>query len=111
MMVRQLSWRGVAAEVGLLSVAATAHGPGCHAENTTHAVSGGFLCGPLNFRVGSAIEHATDVSVGWVAWRGAWNVRRVDASAQVESRVSSTRLVWTTKVVVGLLKETRLFEV
>jgi hypothetical protein len=67
-MALRLSWRGVAVEVGLVSVVARRHGPGFHAANTSHAICVGFLCGPLNFRIGSAIEHATVVSPGWVAY-------------------------------------------
>jgi hypothetical protein len=87
-MVLGLSWYGVAVEVGFLSVVATGRGPGCHAANMSHAIRGGFLCGPLNSRVGSAIQHATVVFAGWVAYRRACNVRRVDTSAQVEVRVT-----------------------
>jgi hypothetical protein len=85
-MVLGLSWRGVAVEVGLLGVAAMRRGPGCHAAKMSHAICVRFLCGLLNSRVGSAIEHATVVVAGWVAWRRAGNVRQVDAKAQVESR-------------------------
>jgi hypothetical protein len=70
-MMLGLSWCGVAAAVGLLSAVATRRGPGCHAANLSHVIYIGFLCGLLNSRVGSAIEHATVVSAGWVAWRGA----------------------------------------
>jgi hypothetical protein len=79
-----LRWRGVAVEVGLLSVVARRHGPGFHAANTSHGICVGFLCGPLNFRVGTAIEHATVVFAGRVAWRRACNVGKVDTSAQLE---------------------------
>jgi hypothetical protein len=67
-MVLGLSWCGGAVEVGLLRVAATGRGPGCHAANTSHAICVGFLRGPLNSRVGSAIEDATVDVAGWVAW-------------------------------------------
>jgi hypothetical protein len=82
------SWRGVAVEVGLLSVVATRRGPGCHAANMSHSICVRFLRGPLNFRVGSAIEHATVVFAASVAWRRVRNVRKVDTSAQVEARVT-----------------------
>jgi hypothetical protein len=74
-MLLGLSWHGVAADVGLLSLAATARGPGFHAANMSHAIGVGVLCGPLNFRIGFDIEHATVVFAGWVAWRRACNVR------------------------------------
>jgi hypothetical protein len=62
--------RGVAVEVGVLSVAARRRGPGCHAANTSHAICLEFLCGPSNSQVGSsAIEHA-----GRVAWLRACSV-------------------------------------
>jgi hypothetical protein len=60
---------GVAVEVGLLSVVATGRGPGFYAANTSHAICVGFLCDPLNSRVGSAIEHATVAFARSVAWR------------------------------------------
>jgi hypothetical protein len=82
------NWRGVAVEVGVLSVAATGRGPGCHAATMSHTICAGFLCVPLNSRVGSAVEHATVVVAGWVAWRCARNVGKVDTSAEVESRVT-----------------------
>jgi hypothetical protein len=82
-MVLGLSWCGVAVEVGLLSVVARRRGPGCHAANTSHAICVGFLCVPLNFRVGS--ERATVVFAGWVAWRRSCNVRKVDSNAQLSS--------------------------
>jgi hypothetical protein len=107
-MVLGLSWCGGAAEVGLLSVAATGRGLGCHAANTSHAICVRFLRGPLNSRVGFAIEDATVVVAGWVAWRRVCNARKVDTSAQFESRVTIVGLVWTTKGVVGMRKETRL---
>jgi hypothetical protein len=78
-MVLGLTWRGVSVEVGLLSVVATGRGPGCHAANMSHAICVAFLCGPLNSLVGSAIEHATDVFAGWVAWRRVCNVRKDDS--------------------------------
>jgi hypothetical protein len=68
------SWRGVAVEVGLLSVVATCRAPGCHAANMSHAMGIGVRCGPLNSRVGSAMRHATVVVAGLVAWRPAFNV-------------------------------------
>jgi hypothetical protein len=80
------SWRGAAAEVGLLSAVAKHRFPGCLATNTSHAICVWFLCGPLNSRVGSAIELATVVFVGWVAWCRACNVRKVDTSVQGEAR-------------------------
>jgi hypothetical protein len=108
-MVLGLSWCGGAAEVGLLNVAATGRGPGCHAANMSYAICGGFLCGPLNCLAGSAIQQATVVSAGWVAWRRACNVRRVDASAQVEVRVNVVVLGFLeNEGVVGLSKETWL---
>jgi hypothetical protein len=58
----------VAVDMGLLSVMATRRGPGLHPANTSHAICLGFLYGPLNSLVGSAIEHATVVFAGWVAW-------------------------------------------
>jgi hypothetical protein len=70
-MMLGLSWCGVAVEVGLLSLAAAARGAGFHAPNMCHAICGPLNCGPLNCLAGSAIEHATVVSAGWVAWRGA----------------------------------------
>jgi hypothetical protein len=70
-MMLGLSWHDVAADVGLLSAVATRRGPGCHAANMSHVVDIGFLCGLLNSQVGSAIERATVVSAGWVAWRRA----------------------------------------
>jgi hypothetical protein len=87
-MVLRLSRRGVAVEVGLLSVAARDRGPGCHAANMSLAICVGFLCGPLSSRVGSAIEHATVVVGDWVAWRRICNVRKIDSSAQVKARVN-----------------------
>jgi hypothetical protein len=88
-----LSWRGVAVEVGLLSVVARRRCPGCHVANTSHALCLGFLCGPLNSRVGSASEHPTVVFAGWVAWRRrACNVRTVDTSTEVESGVTLVAL-------------------
>jgi hypothetical protein len=87
-MVLRLSQHGVAVEVGLLNVAARDRGPGCHASNTSHAICVGFLGGPLNFRVGSAIVRATVVFAGSVAWRCAGNVQKIDPSAQVVSRVT-----------------------
>jgi hypothetical protein len=87
-MVLRLSRRGVAVEVDLLSVAATGRRPGCHAAKMSHAICVGFLCGPLNSQVCSAIELATVVSAGWVALRRAYNVRNVDTSVQVEARVT-----------------------
>jgi hypothetical protein len=97
-MALRLSWCGVAVEVGLLNVVATRHGPGCQAANLSHAICVAFLCGgQLNSRVGSAIEHATVVAAGWVAWRRACNVRKVDSNAQLESLV--------TLVVLGLDNE------
>jgi hypothetical protein len=83
-MVSGLSCRGLVAEVGLLSVAATACGPGFYAANMSHTKCGGFLCGPLNSLVGSAKEHATVVSAGCVAWRRACN--KGCTSAQIEVR-------------------------
>jgi hypothetical protein len=95
-MVLQLRWCGVAVEVGLLSVVATHRGPGCHTANTSHASCVGFLCGPLNSRVGSAIEnaieHATVGFANWGAWRRVCNVRRVDSNTQVEPRVTLVAL-------------------
>jgi hypothetical protein len=73
-MVLGLSWRGEAAEVGLWSVVARHRGPGCHAANMSHVICLGFLCGPLNSRVGSAIENVTVVFAGWVAWRLVFNI-------------------------------------
>jgi hypothetical protein len=82
-MVLGPKWRGVAVETGLLCVVARGHCPGCHAANTSHAVCVGLLSGPLNSRVGSAIENATVVSAGWVAWRRARNVRRVELARRL----------------------------
>jgi hypothetical protein len=65
----RLSRRGVAREVGLLSVMATRRGPDFYAVSTSHAICVGYFHGPLNSRVDSAIEHATAVFAGWVAWR------------------------------------------
>jgi hypothetical protein len=79
-MVLRLSWRSVAVEFGVLSVVATRHGPGCLAANMSHSICIGFLCGPLNSRVDYAIEHATAVFAGWVAWRRACNLRKVDST-------------------------------
>jgi hypothetical protein len=108
-MVLALSWCGGAAEVGLLNVTDMGRGPGCHAENTTHVVSGGFLCGPLNSRVGSAIVHATVVSAGWVAWRrtckmceGLTATRRLNHASIANF---SLCLVQRTKGAVGMSKE------
>jgi hypothetical protein len=108
-MVLQMSWRGVAADVGLLSAVATPRGPGCHAANMSHVIYTGFLCGLLNFLAGSAIERATVVFAGWVAWRRACNVRKGDTS-KVEVRVNckpSLCLIQRTKGAVGMSKETR----
>jgi hypothetical protein len=91
-MVLGLRWRGVAVEGGLLYVVATGRGPGFHGASTSHAICARFLCGPLNSRVGSAIEHAAVVVVGWVAWRRACNVRKIHPSAKVESRVTLVAL-------------------
>jgi hypothetical protein len=68
-MVLGLRWRGVAVAVAVLSVVSRRRGPGCHAANMSHATCVGFLCVPLNSRVGSAVEHATVVVADWVAWR------------------------------------------
>jgi hypothetical protein len=70
-MVLRPSWRGVAVEVGVLSVVARRRSPGCHAANMSHAIRVGFLCVPLNSRVGS---HATVVFALWIAWRRACSV-------------------------------------
>jgi hypothetical protein len=106
--VSGLSWCGGAAEVGLLSVAATGRGPGCHAANTSLESCVGFLRGPLNSRAGCAIEDTTVVVAGWVAWRRVCNAGKVATSAQLESRVAIVALVWTTKGAVGMPKVTRL---
>jgi hypothetical protein len=72
-MVLRPSWRGVAVEVGLLRVVARrrgrgCHGRGCHAANMGQASCVGFLCAPLNSRLGSALEHATVALAGGVAY-------------------------------------------
>jgi hypothetical protein len=105
------SCRVVAGAVGLLSEAATGHGPGCHAANMSNAICVGFLRGPLNFGVGSAIEDATVVVAGWVAWRRVCNAGKVDPSAQLESRVAIVAAVWTTKGAVGKRLGSRMGDV
>jgi hypothetical protein len=91
-MVLGPSWRGVAVEVGLLSVVATRRGPGCHAANMSNVIFLRFLRGPLNSRVDSAIQHATVVFAASVAWRRVRNVRKIETSAQVEARVALVAL-------------------
>jgi hypothetical protein len=91
-----VSWCGVAVEVDLLSAVAKHGAAGCHAANTSHAICVGFLRGPLNSRVGSAIEHAIVVFADWVAWRRVCNAKGL-TQAQVESQV--------TLVVLGLDNE------
>jgi hypothetical protein len=103
-----LSCRGVAVEIGLLSVVASRRGPDCHAENMSRAICVVFLCGPLNCRVGSAVEHTTVVFAGWVAWRRVHNLGKFDTSAEVESPVTLLQLVWTTNGAAGKANETRL---
>jgi hypothetical protein len=61
-------------------VGATRRGAGFQTANMNHAICVGFLRGPLNFRVGSAIENATVVVADWVAWRRVCNVRRLTAT-------------------------------
>jgi hypothetical protein len=103
-MVLGLSRSGVAVEVGLLSVVARRRGPACHAANTSRAICAGFLCGPLN----SAIENATVVFAGWVAWRRVRNVRKVDTRRRLKHTSLKLRLIYRTKAVVRTSKETRL---
>jgi hypothetical protein len=83
-----MSWRGVATEVGLLSVVAKHRFPGCLAANMRHATWGAFLGGLSNSQVGSAIEHPIFVFAGWVAWRRVCNVQKVDVNARGKSRAT-----------------------
>jgi hypothetical protein len=86
-MALPLSWRGVAVEVGLLSAVATGRGPGCHAANMSRAIRVVYLRGLLNSRLGSAIQHATVVFGGCVAW-----LRASDAIGAASSQ--SLRTGW-----------------